>query len=156
MPPFANFSDEELHGIISFPGHKKAVDPRKTKFDPNALTNPIPEPIAMSDFTIGLELMTTIPPSSMEGQLTRICKLDFRPDTKELFVVDLRGERYKLENNKSLLYLDMVKEKPKFIHKPGLATGFETLLFLRTSKRMDFCTLHMWRALDRKSRLRLQ
>ena len=129
MPSFANFSDEELQGIISFLGTKKAVDPRKTKFDPNALTNPIPEPISMSDLTIGLELMTTIPPSSTEGQLTRICKLDFRPDTKELFVVDLRGKLYKLENNKPLLYLDMVKEKPKFIDKPGLATGFGSFAF---------------------------
>jgi hypothetical protein len=116
-------------GIISFLGTKKAADPRKTKFDPNALTNPIPEPIAMSDLTIGLELMTTIPPSSTEGQLTRICKLDFRPDTKELFVVDLRGKLYKLEKSKPLLYLDMVKEKPKFIDKPGLATGFGSFAF---------------------------
>src|SRR5688572_1657194 len=129
MPSFANFCDEELHGIISFLGTKKAVDPRKTKFDPNALTNPIPEPIAVSDLTIGLELITTIPPSSTEGQRTRICKLDFRPDTKELFVVDLRGKLYKLEDNKPLLYLDMVKEKPKFIHKPGLATGFGSFAF---------------------------
>ena len=129
MPSFATFSDEDLHGVISFLGTKKAADPKKTKFDPNALTNPIPEPIAMSDLTIGLELITTIPPSSTEGQLTRICKLDFRPDTKELFVVDLRGKLYKLENNKPLLYLDMVKEKPKFIHKPGLATGFGSFAF---------------------------
>ena len=129
MPSFATFSDEDLHGVVSFLGTKKAADPKKTKFDPNALTNPIPEPIAMSDLTIGLELITTIPPSSTEGQLTRICKLDFRPDTKELFVVDLRGKLYKLENNKPLLYLDMVKEKPKFIHKPGLATGFGSFAF---------------------------
>ena len=129
MPSFATFSDEDLHGVVSFLGTKKAADPKKTKFDPNALTNPIPEPIAMSDLAIGLELITTIPPSSTEGQLTRICKLDFRPDTKELFVVDLRGKLYKLENNKPLLYLDMVKEKPKFIHKPGLATGFGSFAF---------------------------
>jgi mono/diheme cytochrome c family protein len=129
MPAFPNFSDEEMHSIISFLETKIAPDPKKTKFDPNALTNPIPEPIGMSDLTIGLELITTIPPSSTEGQLTRICKLDFRPDTKELFVVDLRGKLYKLENNKPLLYLDMVKEKPRFIHKPGLATGFGSFAF---------------------------
>ena len=28
-----------------------------------------------------------------------------------------------------MLYLDMVKEKPKFIHRPGLATGFGSFAF---------------------------
>ncbi|HZB11727.1 MAG TPA: PQQ-dependent sugar dehydrogenase [Chryseolinea sp.] len=129
MPSFPSLSDEELHYIISFLSTKKAPDPKKTKFDPNALTNPIPEPIAMSDLTIGLEVLTTIPASSTEGQLTRICKLDFRPDTKELFVVDLRGKLYKLQDRKPLVYLDMAQEKPKFIHKPGLATGFGSFAF---------------------------
>ena len=129
MPSFPSLSDEELHYIISFLSTKKAPDPKKTKFDPNALTNPIPEPIAMSDLTIGLEVLTTIPASSSEGQLTRICKFDFRPDTKELFVVDLRGKLYKLQDRKPLVYLDMAQEKPKFIHKPGLATGFGSFAF---------------------------
>lgn len=129
MPSFTNFSTEDLHHIVSFLATKKAPDPKKTKFDPNALTNPIPTPIGLSDLTLGLELVTTIPPSSTEGQLTRICKLDFRPDTKELFVVDLRGKLYKLEGNKPLVYLDMAKEKPRFIHKPGLATGFGSFAF---------------------------
>ena len=84
MPSFGNFSDEQLHRIVSFINTKTAPDPKKTKFDPNALTNPIPEPIACLILTLGLELITTIPPSSNEGQLTRICKLDFRPDTKGL------------------------------------------------------------------------
>lgn len=129
MPSFGSFSDEELNNVVAFLSTKKAPDPKRTKVDPNALKNPIPEPIVMSDLTLGLELMTTIPPSSTEGQLTRICKLDFRPDTKELFVVDLRGKLYLLDNNQPKLYLDMVKEKPKFIHKPGLATGFGSFAF---------------------------
>lgn len=129
MPSFGNFSDEELSSIVAFLNTKVAPDPKKYKFDPAALKNPIPEPIQMSGLTIGLELLTTIPPSSTEGQLTRICKLDFRPDTKDLFVVDLRGKLYQLVNNEPKLYLDMVKEKPKFIHKPGLATGFGSFAF---------------------------
>jgi mono/diheme cytochrome c family protein len=129
MPSFPNLSDEELSAIVAFIDTKEPPDPKKYKFDPNALKNPIPEPIEVSDLTLGLELLTTIPPSSTEGQLTRICKLDFRPDTKELFVVDLRGRLYQLENNQPKLYLDMVKEKPKFIHTPGLATGFGSFAF---------------------------
>jgi mono/diheme cytochrome c family protein len=129
MPSFPNLSDDEMSDVIAFINTKEAPDPKKYKFDPNALKNPIPEPIELSDLTLGLALVTTIPPSSTEGQLTRICKLDFRPDTKALFVVDLRGKLYQLENNEPKLYLDMVKEKPKFIHTPGLATGFGSFAF---------------------------
>ncbi len=129
MPSFQNLSDEELYSLIAFLNTKEAPDPSKRKFDPHALTNPIPERIASSGITIGLELIATIPPSSTEGQLTRICKLDFRPDTKDLFVVDLRGKLYLLQGNEPTLYLDMAKEKPRFIHKPGLATGFGSFAF---------------------------
>ena len=129
MPSFPNISDDELLNVIAFLNTKEAPDPKKTKFDPNALTNPIPDPIPMSEITLDLELVTTIPASSTEGQLTRICKLDFRPDTKDVFIVDLRGKLYQLENNRPKLYLDMAKEKPKFIHKPGLATGFGSFAF---------------------------
>jgi mono/diheme cytochrome c family protein len=129
MPSFKNLSEEELYSVVAFLSTKDAPDPKKTKFDPNALKNPIPEPIQSSGITIGLELVATIPPSSNEGQLTRICKLDFRPDTKDLFVVDLRGKLYLLDKGQPKLYLDMVKEKPKFIHKPGLATGFGSFAF---------------------------
>ena len=129
MPAFASFSDEELHQLVAFIHTKPAPNPKKTKFDPSALTNPIPDSIVMSDLTLNLELLTTIPPSSNEGQLTRICKLDFRPDTKEKFVVDLRGKLYQIEGKEPKLYLDMAKEKPKFIHVPGLATGFGSFAF---------------------------
>jgi glucose/arabinose dehydrogenase len=34
-----------------------------------------------------------------------------------------------LKDSRPEIYLDMVKEKPKFIHKPGLATGFGSFAF---------------------------
>ncbi len=129
MPSFSHYTDEDVIGIIAFISTKKAPDPKKTKKDPNALKNPIPEPIQLSPLVLGLEYVTQIPQSSTEGQMTRICKLDFRPDTKEMFIVDLRGKLYQLENKQPKLYLDMVKEKPNFIPKPGLATGFGSFAF---------------------------
>lgn len=129
MPSFQNLSEDDLRCVIAFLNTKGPPDPETSKFDPNALTNPIPEPIAHSGLTIGLELVTTIPASSNEGQLTRICKLDFRPDTKDLFVVDLRGKLYMIKDKVPNLYLDMTREKPRFIHKPGLATGFGSFAF---------------------------
>ena len=129
MPSFAHYSDDELHNIIAFLNTKKAPDSKKFKDDPNALKDPIPEKIPFSNLVLDLEEVTQIPPSSQEGQLTRICKLDFRPDTKALFVLDLRGKLYQLQNREPKLYLDMVKEKPNFIPKPGLATGFGSFAF---------------------------
>ena len=148
MPSFQNLSEEDLLCVVAFLNTKDAPDPKASKFDPNALINPIPEPIPSSGLTIGLELITTIPPSSKEGQLTRICKLDFRPDTKGLFVVDLRGKLYEIENNESKLYLDMVKEKPKFIDKPDSLQVSEVLHFTPSSIQMGCCTPRMLKALD--------
>jgi len=128
MPSFAHYSDEELNGIVAFL-HTKKVPPGRGVIDPKALKDPIPEPIPMSDLIAELELLTQIPASSQEGQLTRICKLDFRPDSKALYIVDLRGKLYELQNKKPMLYLDMVKERPNFIDKPGLATGFGSFAF---------------------------
>lgn len=129
MPSFSHLKEEEIDQIIAFIGTKKSPNKRKKLDDPNALKNPIPEPIQLSNITLGLEEITQIPPSSTEGQLTRICKFDIRPDTKEIFIVDLRGKLYQLKDNKPMLYLDMVKEKPNFIPKPGLATGFGSFAF---------------------------
>jgi mono/diheme cytochrome c family protein len=123
MPSFTSFTEEDLNSVVAFLHTKAAPDPKRRKFDPNALRNPIPEAIGMSGLTLRLEHVTTIPPSSSEGQLTRICKLDYRPDTKDLFIVDLRGKLYMLESGQPKLYLDMV--------------------FIPSSARMDYYTRHM-------------
>ncbi|HEX5168035.1 MAG TPA: PQQ-dependent sugar dehydrogenase [Cyclobacteriaceae bacterium] len=128
MPPFPQYSDEELNGIIAFLSTHKAP-PGKNIIDPNALKDPIPETIPMSDLVIEMEEVTQIPPSSDQGQLTRICKLDTKPGTNDLFIVDLRGRLYQLVNNQPVLYLDMANEFPSFIDKPGLATGFGSFAF---------------------------
>lgn len=129
MPSFAHLQDDKLNQIIAFINTKKAPGP-EAKLDPNALKNPIPQPIQMSDLVINLELLTQIPRSSEEEQLTRITKLDFQPNTDNLFVVDLRGKLYYLrDNTKPEVYLDMAAQRPNFIHKPGLATGFGSFAF---------------------------
>ena len=53
----------------------------------------------------------------------------FRPDTKDVFIVDLRGKLYKLQQGKPVVYMDISKLKPGFIHEPGLATGFGSFAF---------------------------
>lgn len=130
MPSFPALKEEDIDAIIAFLNtHKSPGHVAKEKG--NELSNPIPEPIALSDLKVNLELVTQIPSSSDSGAmpLTRINKLSFRTDTKDLFVVDLRGKIYKLQQGKPVVYMDMNKLKPGFIHEPGLGTGFGSFAF---------------------------
>jgi len=129
MPPFSHYTEDKIDALIAFLNTKEAPDPVKERLDPNALKNPIPEPIPMSDLVVNLELVTQIPPSSEEEPSTRIAKLDYQPNADKLFVMDLRGKLYHLTGNQPVIYLDIAKLKPKFIHQPGLATGFGSFAF---------------------------
>ena len=128
MPAFAHLSDADLDNLYAYLSTQRLTG-RGDLIDPKALQDPIPDTISMSDILVDVEPVSQIPASAQEGQLTRICKIDFRPDTKDLYVVDLRGKLFKLQNGKPRLYLDMAKERPKFIEKPGLATGFGSFAF---------------------------
>jgi glucose/arabinose dehydrogenase len=55
--------------------------------------------------------------------------MSYQPNTGKLFVVDLRGKLYRLENGKPEVYMDIAKLRPKFINQPGLATGFGSFAF---------------------------
>ena len=72
-----------------------------------------------------------MPASSDSGKLplTRITKLTFQPNTENLFILDLRGKLYKLQNGKPVVFMDIAKLKPKFTHESGLATGFGSFAF---------------------------
>jgi glucose/arabinose dehydrogenase/cytochrome c2 len=129
MPSFSHLKDEDVDAIVAFLKTQPAPPSKEFKPDGTELKDPIPSKIEMSNLVIDVQVATTIPASSNEGQKTRICKLDYRPDTKELFVVDLRGKLYQLTDSGPQVYLDIAKEKPNFIHKPGLATGFGSFAF---------------------------
>lgn len=129
MPPFGFLTDADLNAIIAFIHTHEAPDPRKSRKDPNALSDPIPDPIPMTDIVVELEEFTQIPESGESNPRTRITKLTNQPHTNKLFVVDLRGKLYFLNGNKPEVYMDMEKEKSNFIHTPGLATGFGSYAF---------------------------
>ncbi len=131
MPSFTALTDDELKGMISFLNIHKLPDQKVTKGNGKELSNPIPDTIKPSTMVVSLEPVTQIPPSSDSGKLplARITKLDFQPQTGSSFILDLRGKLYKLQYNKPMVYMDMAKLKPKFIHEPGLATGFGSFAF---------------------------
>ena len=129
MPTFSNYTDEQIDMIIAYINTKDTPDPKKSFVDPNALKNPIPEPIPMSDMVVELKPFTQIPASGTADPMNRICKLDVQPNTDELFIVDLRGKLYHMKGNVPEVYLDIASLLPHFIHKPGLATGFGSFAF---------------------------
>jgi len=131
MPSFAWLKQDEIKNIIAFIHSYKENRAKKEHPNDNALSNPIPEPIKLSDVTAGLQLVTQFPASSDSGKtpLARITEMKVQPNTNDLFVVDLRGKLYRLRNNKPIVYMDMAKLRHKFINEPGLATGFGSFAF---------------------------
>lgn len=130
MPGFEHYSDQELDELVAYLHTQQAPVSTGTEADTLAeLTDPIPGPIQLSDLVAGVELVAQIPASSNKGFKTRITKLDYIPGTSRLFIVDIRGKLYEIQNNQPRVYMDMARLKPAFIDEPGLATGFGSFAF---------------------------
>jgi glucose/arabinose dehydrogenase/cytochrome c2 len=131
MPSFPSLTAGEIDGIIAYVNTHKKPETRKAKTNGREIADPIPDTISTSNLVVGLDLVTQFPASSDSGKLplTRITKLGFEPHTGTSFVIDLQGKLYKLQNNKPVVYMDIAKLRPKFIHEPGLATGFGSFAF---------------------------
>ena len=129
MPSFAYLPDEEINAILAFIHSKEKLERPVIQEDTNDIKNPIPDTIQSSDLVVDLDLLTQIPRSSDQPPFTRITKLDYQPNSGDLFIVDLRGKLYRLQNGEQKVYMDMASLKPKFINQPGLATGFGSFAF---------------------------
>ncbi len=129
MPSFASMSDGELNAIVAFMDIHKSSGQKSAKRG-DELSDPIPDTIELSNLVVELELVTKISPaSSGSWPLTRITKLDYQPNTGKLFIVDLRGKLYMLQDGNAIEYMDMAKLRPNFIDEPGLASGFGSFAF---------------------------
>lgn len=129
MPDFSHYSDEQLNEIVAYLHTQHAPASTVTAGGPEELVDPIPTGIQQSDLVAGVALIAQIPASADKGMMTRITKLDFIPKSDRVFIVDIRGKLYELQNNEPKVYMDMAKLKPKFIDTPGLATGFGSFAF---------------------------
>ncbi len=122
MPSFEFLSDSEINAVIAFINIHEKHERKPVAIDPNDIKNPIADSIKSSDLVVSLDAVTQIPQSADQPPLTRITKLDYQPNTGDLFILDLRGKLYKLQNGEPKVYMDMAALKPKFINHPGLAT----------------------------------
>ena len=130
MPSFAVLKDNDVDALIAFLNVHQPSASSKKEIN-KGLTDPIPERVKFDGLTINLTQFTQFPTTSDKSQkpLARVTKLDFEPATGNLFVNDLNGELYKLKDGKPVLFMDIIKLKPKFIHQPGLATGLGSFAF---------------------------
>jgi glucose/arabinose dehydrogenase/mono/diheme cytochrome c family protein len=132
MPSFDSLKDDKLSAVIAFINTHKFSPKKASEKYGQEITNPVPSPIQLSNLVVNLKFITQIPPSSDSTEplpLTRITKLSFQPNTGNIFILDLQGKLYTLQNGSPTVYMDMAKLKPKFINKPGLATGFGSFAF---------------------------
>ena len=128
MPAFNYLGGEGIDAIIAYM-HQFEAPEVSTITRGDSIPDPIPEPIPLSDLIANLELVAQVPASSEEMPRTRIAKLDFEPNTGSLYIADLRGKMYEVSAGKTIPYMDMEALMPRFIHKPGLATGFGSFAF---------------------------
>ncbi|MBS1576866.1 MAG: PQQ-dependent sugar dehydrogenase [Bacteroidetes bacterium] len=129
MPSFSSLEDDELSAIIAFLHSHKTSTQQLAKDSSVGLSNPIPDPIKLSSLVVNLKLLAQFPATDSIAPLARITKLTFLPKKNDLFVNDLRGKLYKLQNEKPVVYLDIAKQRPKFIDQPGVATGLGSFAF---------------------------
>ena len=129
MPSFSSLEDDELSAIIAFLYSHKTSDQQSIKDSSIGLANPIPIPIKLSSLVVDLKPLAQFPATDSIAPLARITKLTFLPKKNDLFVNDLRGKLYKLQNEKPVVYLDVAKQRPKFIDQPGVATGLGSFAF---------------------------
>jgi len=129
MPSFAHLKDDELDQILAFLHTQKKKERAYVKEDTNDIKNPIPQTIQTSDLVVDVQFVAQVPASSDQMPRTRITKLDYQPGTGDLFVVDLRGKLYKIENGQAKLYMDLAAMKPDMVFYPGIASGFGSFAF---------------------------
>ena len=128
MPSFSSLGDDTLGDIIAYMNTVKVVQ-GKPDYDSIFIKDPIAKKIEMSNVVLHLEDVAQMPFSSEKQPRTRIAKMDVKPGSDNLFVMDLRGQLYMLNNGKPELYLDMKSLRKDFINEPGLATGFGSFAF---------------------------
>jgi mono/diheme cytochrome c family protein len=130
MPSFAYYKEDEIDGIMAYLHTQKVAYKKMVAVgDAEALKDPIPEGIMMSDLVVDMKLVAQMPATSEQKPLARITKFYSRPDTRDFFVLDLRGKLYKLRDGKTDVYFDIAEHMPNFINAPGHATGFGSFAF---------------------------
>jgi glucose/arabinose dehydrogenase/cytochrome c2 len=131
MPAFTMLGEPDIEALLAYiHTHQKKTDEKEEKVA-GGLENPVPAKIPPSNLSLVLEKFLTMPVSAEEPPVTRINKLlSIKGKQGErLFIHELRGELYEIREGSPQIYLDMTKELPNFIDRPGLGTGLGSFDF---------------------------
>ncbi|SOE23195.1 Cytochrome c [Spirosomataceae bacterium TFI 002] len=129
MPGFDDLAEEELNALISYLHTYQKKESRDTSYLANAVDNPIKDTLFNSKLKANLEFVAQVPPSEKTAILARINKLECAGNSGRIFINDLRGMLYELKGHTVELYASIPNLNKKFIHKPGLGTGFGSFAF---------------------------
>lgn len=131
MPSFETIKGQDLEHLLGFIHRFSEAEQRSIKKRSGAITNPIPEKISQSNFTLVIEELLTVPPSSETIPKARINKLSGvqTEQGERLFIADLRGKLYEVVDSTTQVYLDLKLEINEFIDNPGWGTGLGSFDF---------------------------
>ncbi len=131
MPAFTMLSDDDIEHLLAFIHRFSRGIERSKNNRPGGIINPIPERVSASGISLVLEKMTTLPASAENPPLARINKFLAVEGSwgERLFIHDLRGKLYEINNNQPNVYLDIAEQFGSFIHVPGYGTGFGSFAF---------------------------
>ena len=129
MPSFAHYQEDDINAVIAYLHTIKAPAESSGDSEWGDVVEPVVEPIAFGNYLLQLQSVSQLPASSDKDPLARIAKMDYRPGSEDLYVLDLRGKLYQLKDGQAKPYLEIVNLLPNFIDAPGLATGFGSFAF---------------------------
>ncbi|WPP48666.1 PQQ-dependent sugar dehydrogenase [Catalinimonas niigatensis] len=132
MPPFSALDSMEIEAIMGYLHTQQQVNaPSNLAETGDFLEDPIPEKIQYSGISLVIEEVAQAPVTAQDPPLARINKLlTLKAGGRErMFIHDLQGILYELKENTFHTFLDIRKEKPNFINKPGLGTGLGSFAF---------------------------
>lgn len=126
MPPFPNLGEEQLDQILSYlhTYEKKELEQRADK-----LEDPIPDSISDSGIRLELEFFAQLPTTDTVSPIAKITKLESEPVSGRTFIQDQHGVMYEIIDGRPREFLNLKKQRPELISKPGLATGFGSWAF---------------------------
>ncbi len=128
MPSYEYLAEEDIDAIIAYMHTFKDEVPVQAIIE-ESLEDPIPDKIQHSGLTVELEEVFQVPFSNDQNPRTRITKMEPHPNSGDMFMLDLNGKLYQIQDESPVEYMDMAELMPKFIREPGLATGFGSYAF---------------------------
>ena len=133
MPAFTQLSDTEVAALTQYIGanRKNPLSSAGDKTMGPAVIDPIPQKIGPSGLRLTLDEITTAPITNTPPAVARINTMRVlrQGAQQQLFIADLQGILYRLQDKTLQTVLDLREHFPQFINKPGLGTGFGSFAF---------------------------